>query len=130
MKALLRSKFLWTLVLASILVVGLIALMPKPIDMDLTKIGNGKKAMVFVYDPNLVASIEQTAQIDSARQMLGEQVNFLIAKTGDPDGEAFKKRFQASSLDVLFFNQNGTLIERQFAVLSAQTLSKKLASIE
>ena len=129
MKALLRSKFLWTLVLVSALVAELIAIMPKPIDMDLTKIGNGKNAVVFVYDPNLVASIEQSAQIDSARELLGEQVNFLIAKAGEPDGEAFKRRFQAGSLDVLFFNRDGELVDRQFAVLSAEVLSKKLTSI-
>lgn len=130
MNALLNSKLLWSLVLASGLVVALISLMPKPIDMDLDKVGNGQNALVFIYDPNLVASNEQAEQINSVRQLLGDQVNFLVAKTGDPKGEAFKRRFQANSLELLFFSRTGELLDRQFAVMSAGSLRAKLLELD
>jgi len=51
--------------------------MPKPIDRNLEKIGNGQKSVVFVYDPNLVVSNQQATEISKARKLIGEQANFL-----------------------------------------------------
>jgi len=56
---------------------------PKPIDTDLEKIGNGQKSVVFVYDPNLVVSNQQATEISKARKLIGEQANFLIVKIKD-----------------------------------------------
>ena len=122
------SKVLLTIAVVIAFIGVFLALMPKPIDMDLNKLGNGQKSVVFVYDPNLVLSNTQATEINKARDIVGEEVNFLIAKTGDPDGEAFKQRFQARSTDLLFFNGNGELVDRQSAVLSAETLVGALAS--
>jgi len=103
-------------------------LMPKPIDMDLNNIGNGKKAVVFVYDANLVVSNQQAIEINKAREIIGEQVTFLITQTGNPESETFKKRYNSRSLELLFFSASGNLIDRNAALLSSEELVKILSN--
>ena len=65
------NKIFLTIILLISLVVIFLLLMPKPIDMDLGKIGNGKVSVVFIYDPNLVVSNQQTTEINIARETIG-----------------------------------------------------------
>ena len=103
-----------------------VAVIPKPINMNLEQIGNGQKSVVFVYDPNLAVSNQQSVEINKARTMIGEQANFLIVDIGDPKSDNFKRQYQATSSDLLFFNANGQLVDRQVALLSTDDLIKKL----
>ena len=101
-------------------------LMPKPIDMNLEKIGDGQRSVVFVYDPNLAVSNQQAIEINKAIKIIGEQVNFLIVKIGDPESESFKNKYRVRSADLLFFNGDGELFDRQVALLNAESLVEKL----
>ncbi len=116
-------------VIVSIIGFGFIAfsLIPKPIDTNLDNIGNGQKSVVFVYDANLTVSNQQTVEINKARETLGERVNFLLAKPGDPRAESFLKHHLALSTDLLFFNESGELVDRQVALLSAEELIESLS---
>lgn len=124
---LLKNKYFWTIlsIIAFIIVVS--TLMPKPIDMNLEKIGNGQKSVVFVYDPNLAVSNQQAIEINKARKNIGEQANFLIVNAGDPQSKSFRKRYDARSADLLFFNGDGELVDRQVASLNAEALIEKLS---
>ncbi len=123
----LKNKFLWvTLSIVALIVISL-SIMPKSIDMDLDKVGNGQNSVVFIYDPGLVVSNQQATEINKARDVLGETVNFLIAKDGDPTTDNFRRRFQARSADVLFFNPDGELIDRQVALVTADTFVRKFS---
>lgn len=124
-----NKKIFWTIFSIAAVIVVSIALLPKPIDMNLEQIGNGQKAVVFVYDSNLLDSNRQATEMNKAREHIGDQAVFLIAQTGDPDGEDFKSRYRARSLELLFFNKKGELIDRQIAVLSAEELTGKLSGI-
>ena len=126
---LLKSKLLLTLVVIVALMAGLLTMMPKPIARNLEAIGQGQKAVVFVYDPNLLASNQQATAINQARAAGADDVLFLAARTGDPAGEAFKQRYQAESLDLLFFDAQGTLVDRDEALLSADELLARLAAL-
>ena len=118
-----RNSFYWIAFSIIAFVIVFFANMPKPIDMNLEKIGNGQRAVVFVYDPNLAVSNQQATEMNKAREIIGEQAIFLIAKTGDPESEGFKKRYHARSPDLLFFNREGELVDRQVALLSAEELT-------
>ncbi|WP_232772121.1 hypothetical protein [Shewanella sp. Actino-trap-3] len=74
-------------VIASIvLLFGLLLMvMPKGFKATHEQIGTGKPSVVFVYDPNLVASISQTEQMNEARAHLGDNVFFLLARVGTPE---------------------------------------------
>lgn len=122
----LKNKYFLIISSVIVLVVIFLNLMPKPIDMNLEKIGNGLESVVFVYDPNLTVSNQQTIEINKARETIGEKVIFLIAKEGDPNSENFRKRYHARSADLLFFNSNGELIDRKVALVSADELIEKM----
>jgi hypothetical protein len=123
---LLKNKYLWILLSIIAPIIMVFTLMPKPIDMDLEKIGDGQKSVVFVYDPNLAVSNQQAIEINKAIKIIGEQVNFLIVKIGDPESESFKNKYRARSADLLFFNGDGELFDRQVALLNAELLVEKL----
>jgi len=116
----LKNKFFLTAFSVMALVVIVINLMPKPIDMNLEKLGNGQPSVVFVYDPGLGVSNQQAIEINKARDVIGDKVNFLIVKDGDPTSGGFRARYRARSADLLFFNADGEFIDRKVALLSAE----------
>ncbi|WP_220460075.1 MULTISPECIES: hypothetical protein [unclassified Colwellia] len=86
------------------------------------QIGTGLPALVFIYDPNLVVSISQTEQMNKARDDLGDQVLFLIAKINTPEGDQLIAEHQASAAEILLFDTSGRLIKRQFALKNSSEL--------
>ncbi|MGF1528372.1 MAG: hypothetical protein ACFCBW_16465 [Candidatus Competibacterales bacterium] len=124
----LKHKYFWIMFPIMAFVAVLFSLMPKPIGMNLEEIGSGQKAVVFIYDPNLLVSNQQATEMNKARELVGEQALFLIAKIGDPRNEGFKRRYQVRSADLLFFDEEGRLIDRQIALLDAEELARKLSN--
>jgi hypothetical protein len=116
-------KALWILAAVGIFVALFMSFLPAPIDIDLSKIGNGKQSVVFVYDPNLVVSNQQATLLNEAKPVIGENVNILIAKTGYPDTEALLVQYRAEAAHVLFIDGDGSLIEKQFAPVDAATIA-------
>ncbi len=123
----LKNKYFWILSFVT-LVILIVNFLPKPIDMDLDKIGNGQASVVFVYDPNLAISNQQATEMNSARDIIGEKVTFLILQTGNPKTESFKKYYQARPPELLFFNGGGELIDRKMALVSAEELIENLSA--
>lgn len=113
---------LGTTVALVLLAVLMISALPKGFKMTHEQIGTGKPALVFVHDPNLVVSVDQTEQMNRAREVLGEQVFFLIAKIGTPQGDRFIARHQASPAELLLFDPSGRLIDRRFPLADADQL--------
>lgn len=122
-----KSKYFWTPLVIIALIVLVAAFLPEPIDTDLEKIGNGQRSVVFVYDPNLVVSNQQATEMKRAREMIGEQANFLIVRAGDPTTDDFKQQYQARSADLLFFGTEGELVGRHVAVLPAEALIERVS---
>ncbi|WP_418358012.1 hypothetical protein ACNH6B_01580 [Shewanella basaltis] len=102
----------------------LVTQMPKGFTSDLELIGTGKPAVVFVYDPNLVSSITQTEQMNEARDHLGDNVHFLLARIATPEGEAFISKHNAQLTELLLFDPAGNLTKRQLAVIDANELMR------
>ena len=123
---LLKNKYLWILLSIIAPMIMVFTLMPKPIDMNLGKIGDGQKSVIFVYDPNLAVSNQQAIEINKAIKITGEQVNLLIVKIGDPESENFRNKYRTRSADLLFFTSDGELFDRQVALLNAELLVEKL----
>jgi len=84
--------------------------------------------VVFVYDLNLVVSNQQTIEINNARTELGNTVNYLVSRTGYPATDKFMQNYKAESAELLFFDENGKLFKRQFALVSSENLTKTLAN--
>lgn len=123
----LKSKLLWTVVIIVALVLAFIALVPKGISMNLEEVGKGKKSVVFIYDPNLGVSNQQSSEINKAREVIGEEAAFVIAQVGDPRSKNFRDSYEARSAELLFFNETGKLINRKIAPLSSGELLRELS---
>jgi hypothetical protein len=96
--------------------------LPRSFDADLGKIGAGKPALVFVYDPNLVVSNKQTREMDKARESLADQLHFLVADIGRPDTQQFMRQHQAAPTQLLLFAADGDLLNRNQALMTAEQL--------
>nr|WP_136250827.1 hypothetical protein [Ningiella ruwaisensis] len=122
-----------TLLIAGLLAIFIAAFiwsLPAAIDNDLSQIGNGKKSVVFIYDLNRVVSNEQTIEINKAREALDDTVNFLVTRTGYPATEDLMQKYQAESVELLFFDENGALFLRKFAPVDAAELGMILANMD
>jgi hypothetical protein len=116
--------YISVIVLIFIFIGFAVTLMPKAFKMTHEQIGTGLPALVFIYDPNLVVSISQTEQMNKARDQLGVQVLFLIAKIRTPEGDKFIAEYQASPAELLLFDPSGRLIKRQFALRNSSELTE------
>ena len=92
------------------------------------QIGTGKPALVFVYDPNLGVSTSQPEQMNIARDQIGDQVFFLIARIGTPEGDKLIAEHNARPPELLLFDSSGRLIQRQFALIEASQLIQWIQS--
>jgi hypothetical protein len=114
------------LAVAAVFVAGILGLvavnLPKGFDMDLTKIGTGKPAIVFVYDNNLTISGVQTGEMNNMRDGFGDRLIFLVADIGRPMAREWILKNQAHTAELLFFDAQGNLQHRQPAPLTAEQL--------
>jgi len=90
--------------------------------MSLEQLGTGKPALVFIYDPNVIVSIDQSDHMNKARDQLNDQVLFLIAKIGTPEGDQLMAEYGARSTELLLFDPSGSLVKRQFALKQSNEL--------
>lgn len=111
-----------------IVVAMLLTVMPKGFKSTHEQIGTGKPALVFVYDPNLAVSGSQTEQMNEVRASMNsgdeEQMFFLIAQIGTPDGDKLIAKHRARQAELLLFDPAGSLIKRDFAFKSASDITQ------
>ena len=116
----------WKRVATAAFIAAMLALvvltLPRGFDADLTKIGAGKPALVFVYDPNLVVSNKQTREMDKARESLADELHFLVADIGRPDTQQFMRQHKATPTQILLFAADGSLLERTQSLMTTEQL--------
>ncbi|MFN7783686.1 MAG: hypothetical protein ACK5PG_13245 [Lysobacterales bacterium] len=126
------SSRAWQRIAISAFLVALLGLvvlsLPRGFDTDLRKIGEGKPAVVFVYDPNLLVSNQQTRELDAARESLGDALHFLIADVGRPEGQQFMREHQASATQLLLFAPDGRVISRMQGLVSSDQIINAVAA--
>ncbi|WP_285163410.1 hypothetical protein [Shewanella goraebulensis] len=105
-----------------ILIAVVFSVLPKGFKTSHEDIGSGKPVLVFVYDPNLAVSNSQTEQMNTARATLGDDVSFLIARIGTPEGDQFIAKYQARPAELLMFEPAGSLTKRQYALMQANEI--------
>lgn len=109
-----------------LLVVILLANAPRGFDMDLTNIGNGKPALVFVYDPNLSVSAIQTAEMNKIRDEKKERIQFLVADIGRPEAQRLMAQNQVGPATLLIFSGNGQLLKVERSLVEADALARMI----
>lgn len=120
-------KLMITLVCIAGLVFALFTFTPKGFDINLSKVGQGQPALVFVYDSNLTASAPQAKQINAARSAIQNNpaagdMHFLMAKIGRPDAEAFMQKYNVRAIDFILLDGKGKPLQVARGPLSAQQI--------
>lgn len=109
-----------------LLVIILLANAPRGFEMDLSNIGNGEPALVFVYDPNLTVSATQTAEMNKIRDDLSERIQFLVADIGRPEAQRLMQEHQVGPAALLIFSGDGRLLKVQRALMEAEQLANMI----
>lgn len=127
-----RRNRAWQRIAITAFLVALLGLvvmsLPRGFDTDLGKIGAGKPAVVFVYDPNLLVSNQQTRELDAVREILGDALHFLIADVGRPEGQQFMRQHQASATQLLLFAPDGNVLGRMQGLVTSDQLIQSIAA--
>lgn len=118
-----------TFFLIGLAVAAMFAFTPKGFDLDLSKVGQGKPALVFVYDSNLTASQEQAKSLNQARDNTEGNVIFLVAKIGRPDAQAFVNKYNLRSIDFALLDANGKLIHTAPGLLTEQQIKAMIQPV-
>lgn len=74
---------------------------------DLSRIGQGQVALVLTMDGNFMAGMEMMPVLDTLRGEFGDQVQFLVASMGLPEGQAFARSHQTRDGSVALFDARG-----------------------
>lgn len=74
---------------------------------DLSRIGQGQPSLVLTLNGNFMAGVEMMPVLDSLRQDFGDQMLFLVASMGLPEGQAFAQRHQTADGSLVVFDAGG-----------------------
>lgn len=98
--------------LAIVVLLALAVLMlPRGYNTDLSKIGNGKYAVVQTFDKNTVQSEELMDTVNTVRKEFEPRgVEFLVADMGTERGRRFTQSHGVSSATLLIFAPDGRLL--------------------
>ena len=104
----------WKKGLVYFIVLGLSAILiwtqlpQSPYPTDLDRINNGQPSLVLVYDVNTAGGMMVMELLAPLREEYGDQMEFLVASLGLPDGRAFAKHYSITSGAVVFFSADAT----------------------
>lgn len=77
---------------------------------DLSRIGQGKPALVVARDISFVAGAEVMDLLGEIRPEYAERVEFLAVNLGDPNGRRFVRRHGLRDGSVVLFSGDGTRV--------------------
>ena len=75
---------------------------------DLTRVGEGRPALVLAYDLNSAGAMEVMKLMDELRDEYADRVEFLVADLGTPQGYQFAQRHRAVNGTVMFYSGEGS----------------------
>lgn len=122
-------KLLITFASIGVVIAAFFAFAPKGFDLDLTKIGNGKPALVFVYDSNLGVSSKQAAIINLVRETTPTKMHFLMAKVGRPDAKAFVSQYNLRTADLVLLDEEGQVLKIEPGLLTEEQLKAMIKPV-
>ncbi|MBL7000981.1 MAG: hypothetical protein ISR73_14035 [Gammaproteobacteria bacterium] len=89
---------------------------------DLTRVGNGRPALVLAYDINSTGGMDVMKIMDTLRDDYIDRVEFLIADLGTPQGNQFAKRHNSINGTVMLYSAKGTYVRTIHLPPNTETL--------
>ncbi len=107
-----RPWIRWVLVPGLILlgIGAFIVFMPRGYSVNLGLIGQGRPAVVQVYDDSSVRSHELMEAFNKIRGDYEGRVEFLVADLNLQEGKTFSQRYNAQAITMVFFSPEGKVI--------------------
>ena len=93
---------------------------------DLTRVGQGRPALVLAYDISSMGGMESMGLLDNVRGEYAGRVEFLVADLGVPDGHNFAQRHGAVSGSVMLYSGGGSHTRTIHPPLTLETLRRAL----
>jgi hypothetical protein len=122
-----------SLLIAILVSIGVIlftvSMLPQSYDADTSQIGNGKPAIVIIYDGENAVSDELMESFSRVRGDLEAQVAFILADINAPKGRAFARANATPTAAALFFDGKGNRITALYSPQDADTLKRSIMQI-
>jgi hypothetical protein len=123
-------KIKWAMFAVLVLSVVIVAMnLPRGFSDDLTRIGKGKPAVVFVRDKNAVESMGMINMLGDIRSQYAGRVEFLLTDYDTPQGRAFIAASHAAPITLVLFDANGKQLKILAAPQTAANLEQEITSI-
>jgi hypothetical protein len=124
------SRSLQTLIIVAIvLMAGVVVVRHLPMagyGSDVTQIGQGRPAVVLVFESFSPPSIEAMEVFDQVRREYAERLDFLVADIGTPRGREFVDHHKVHVGQVLTFRADGTRVRAAMLEGNAQAFRERL----
>ncbi|VAW44722.1 hypothetical protein MNBD_GAMMA04-60 [hydrothermal vent metagenome] len=124
-----KKWLIYTFVLGASAILIWTQLPQSPYPTDLNRIGAGQPAVVLIYDVNSSGGMTVMKLLEPLREKYGDQVQFLVASMGLPDGRDFARHYKISSGAVVFFLGDATHSSTVRAPESTEDLREALKKV-
>lgn len=118
----------WPKLLAIVVIfvaIGIAVLnLPRGYSVDLALIGKGKPAVVQVFDPNSVSSLDLMEAFNGVRDDYEGRIEFLLADLNRDEGKQFAQTHGVGSNTLVLFGPDGTKVGTVPGPQDAEALKK------
>jgi hypothetical protein len=121
------GKFKW-IAIAFFVVLAAVALMnlPRGFSDDLSLIGKGKPAIVFVRDKNAVQTFGLLEAMNATRDKYAGKVAFLLTDFNTPEGKKFMAVNEAPRVTLVLFDADGKKVKLVYPPQTSDSLQQEI----
>ena len=119
--------------LVSIILIGWVMwtyLGVKPMSKDLSVIGDGKPAVVLVYESYNLAGMDGMERLKQVRADFEPYMHFRIAHIGTPEGDMFVRRHDAFDGVMVLFDGAGEVVRVTMVPQALDQLKAELVRLQ
>ena len=101
-----------------------------PMSKDLSVIGDGKPAVVLVYESYAPAGMEAMERLKTVRPELESHMHFRVAHIGTPEGDLFVRRHDAFDGVMVLFDEDGEVVRVTMVPQEIDQLKAELVRLQ
>ena len=115
-------------VMAVAVVIGLMQL-PSPMGTDLSRVGQGQPSVVLAFENYSPRGSEALTRLNAVREEYEDQMVFVLADLGTPQGQAFANRHGLRDGQTMMLAADGTAVSKGSVPADAQVLRARLEGL-
>ena len=115
-----------TLAVIAILLVLIVAKLPKGYSDDLSKIGQGKNIVVLIHNKESTTSLTLVSYLDQVRGDYSDTLEFLMLDMQSPEGARFAQSLRLRGATLVPYLADGKRLDPIFGIENVDDLRTKL----